>query len=316
MRILFLGSNPTTASTLPLAEFFQEIEESIALVHGGAVDIQRFPKLPLEELPGRLSDYEPDILHITAHGETEYLEMSRAIGDPVKLSGTQLSKLLPAKPPRIVYLSACNAVEVARSLAKTVPIAIGCSTTIKGVNARHTTIVFLQRILAGRTVAEAFSTCKAFLEAAQGGKAKIHLFKRPDVDPNTLRLFQPLEITARFEGPTSDGGETIRFGVVGCPDGVRQVVFFTDGGFQDSVEDRATRLCQVTRGTPSGGRLWAEEPWGATGSNFQVFCSCVQRRRVYSASATLKEALTRHYEENDQDQMTRNIRKARIGRFQ
>jgi hypothetical protein len=187
-------------------------------------------------------------------------------------------------------------------LISSVPIAIGSTATIEVQAARAAAVSFYERILEGSPVARAFQVCKEMMRGVSRKEADIEIFHKPDVDPSkeVLNLGPRFVAEFRREEPRRDKEDCyeIRFGVVGCPPGTKQVVFFTDD--PESITGRRTLendLCSVVRDPPRGGLLWMEkkEAWDIDG-DFRLYAVGVYSEgRAFTLSSMVGDALAERY---------------------
>lgn len=283
MKVLYIGSKADEASALNLEREVTELQRRFGDAVGEPVAFVFLPHTSAEELPHAIAKTRPDILHISAHGSTLNLALSNESGREVPLSAEALRAYLPFdKPPRLIYLNACDSIDIAKALSDTVPIAIGSTAPITNRAARAAASVFYGRILEGAAVGHAFRTAKMSIETLQSGTASAEIFTRPGIDADSEFLHRTPRLIGDFSSgipKATYGRYSIRVGVVGCPANTSQVLVFTDDeSFLESYDDDdaddtlASHLCVVIRKRPIKGVVWADEfdEWDVSG-DFRMF---------------------------------------------
>jgi hypothetical protein len=270
MKLLLLAANPDTSSTLTLEREITGLQRRFLDVSPELFEFIPLPDLRVDDLPHTLRQVEPDILHVTAHGETSHLVMADGRGEKVEIRSEQLAAFLsPNRPPRLVYFSGCKSAEVAKGVLGPVAMAIGTAVTIDNGAARAAAVSFYERVLDGDSVSVAFDAAQAM--AATVGRVALELHQREGVDPIYEVLRPRPRLVARFvrvqQGP--GGAFPIRVGVAQCPKSTTQLVAFFEGectlrldesgmGGQHCLGTRGTACCRrsprVRRGSNRRGR--------------------------------------------------------------
>jgi hypothetical protein len=269
MKVLFIGSNAPDEETLALQREITELQRRFVDVAGEPVSFQFYPNLAAEDLPSMLARHKPDVLHISAHGDTEQLSLATASGKTVRLDAQALKVFLQTgSEPKVVYLNACDSHQIAERLAGVVPIAIGTTAPITNGAARNGAVAFYERILAGHPVGTAFEVSRAMIELLQNKEVSAVLYSRPDIDIADTYLHRAPRLVADFlrsDPQAKKGWYRVRFGVHGCPTNVTQIVFFSDDPtlIDESYDDQVGDLCLLARGMPRQGVLWVakDEYW-------------------------------------------------------
>ena len=276
MKVLFVASNPADAATLNLEREITELQRRFAEAAGEPVTFIFLPNLRVEELPAALSRHRPDILHISAHGANEQLSLTNEAKVAVKLdASTLIAFLAHERPPRLIYLNACDSLPIADELAAVVPMTIGISAPITNRAARASAVAFYERILDGARVAEAFSVAKKMVEVMDHQTASASLFARGGANPALEVLHRTPRLVAGLCGELKAGQKrfNVRFGLIGCPSNTAQVIFFTDDeSYVNDEESYEEDLCLVVRGYPVRGIIWADaqDKWETYG-DFRIF---------------------------------------------
>lgn len=298
MKVLFVSSDAGPKDSLNIRQEITELQMQAARAAGEEVRFMFLPSLSFEELPSQIHSFAPDILHIAAHANPDYLSLMDAAGKPVAISARALGTFLPpTKRPRLVYLSACNSDSMAQALTAKVPMAIGTNMPITNRAARTGATIFYQKLFAGESVEAAFNASREAIVASQNRKVKSVLRCQSGVTPaNEIMYRVPTIVAGLVDGSRSSGTCAVRFGMVGCPANVRQVVFFTDDESFDQNDDRGHDMCAVAVGKPSGPtrELWVDEEdeWEDIDGDFAVFAVAVTAdRKMFSVSCMLSDAL-------------------------
>src|SRR5688572_11110173 len=148
MKIMYVACNPRDSDELMLEYELSDLQDRFAAASGEPVTVVALPRLPFERLPIELARHQPDILHISAHGEGDNLALANADGDLVALSAEALlAFLMIERSPELVYLNACNSEAIADSLSKHVKFAVGTTAPITNRTARAAAVVFYDAIL-------------------------------------------------------------------------------------------------------------------------------------------------------------------------
>lgn len=310
MKVMYVASNPQDAGTLRIEQEINELQARFSAVNGEPVTFLAFPSLAFEQLPLELSRIRPDILHISAHGNdaTASLALSNQAGAPVHLTGEALVAFLRIdKPPRLLYLNACDSEEIAEKAIAVVPFAIGTTAPISNRTARASAVVFYDRILGGSTVGDSFIAAQEALSGMQSGAAKSVLRQAPGADAGTERLYMVPRLVARFTsnpGAVRNGSYEIETGVLGSPGNTSQLVIFTDDKSfikfdemddEDDEFEVASYLCQVIQDSPVRTAMWGSRSWLIYG-DFRLYASAVTAAGdIVSIGSTACEALEWFY---------------------
>lgn len=308
MKILFVASKPAKEAGLQLEKEITEIQLRASASAADSVEFTFLPDLTLQQLQHELVTRQPDILHLSAHGNAEGTLALRRDGDSeeVLMTGKLLMALLnPDRPPKLVYLNACNSAEIAKELIARVPLAIGSTAPITNADARSSAVAFYECVFAGRSVREAHLAQDQIVSALAPAGARLTLFHADGIDPAGVVFHRIPRLEADFmrgrTKPDGDGYYNIILRLVGCPPCTTQVIFFTDDeDFADiNADNLEVGLSHVVRGSPVGPnrvlKTPDEFPWCITG-DFRLFAVGVTGdMRVFTASSTLCEALERRY---------------------
>jgi uncharacterized protein YbcI len=76
VKVLYVASNPTDGSDLNLNREITKLQRRFLGASAEPVSFAFLPDLKVEDLPGELSKFEPDILHVASHGNAESLSLS------------------------------------------------------------------------------------------------------------------------------------------------------------------------------------------------------------------------------------------------
>lgn len=300
-NLLYVGSNPEGSDTLALDREITEIQRKVerAASAGSSNQIRFFPALAVEELATEIFALKPNVLHISAHGDKQSLQLSNANKAPVLLKPAVLRALLDTdSPPSIVYLNACNSIEVAKGLADLIPFAIGTTAPVSNLAARASAVRFYEMLMTGHSLERAFNSSQALLELMSEGKASSELCVSRGFKAKRYLLTQPLRIIARFgdsDGPdfSRDGDKySIQLGVVGCPSDAFLAIFSTDDKTFEDDEGEYNPILGWTNSAATKGRIWNEDQWTDIYGDFRV-CVSVQTAsgRIVASCSTACEAL-------------------------
>jgi hypothetical protein len=304
MRLLYIASNPSDLTSLNLEREITELQRQASEVSAEPISFVFLPGLRFEELPRELNRHRPDVVHLAAHADDEKLALAHEGGGTVEVTARMLGAFFSrSRPPRLVYVNACDSDGIADDLVKQqgIAAAIGSTAPITNRAARNAALAFYGRILDGESVSDAFETGVQMLEALEGQRASAKLFHRPDIDPKMEVLHRRPRLVASLAKQSytkpGPGPDTflIRLGLTGCSPNTTQTVFFTDDEtFIDPKRpDDTGDLCFVVRATPVRGTVWASNRnlWEVRG-DFRIFASGVTGDgEHFTVSSTLCEAL-------------------------
>lgn len=309
MKVLYIGSKAEEAASLNLEREITDLQRRFGDALGEPVSFTFLPRVLAEELAITLSKHKPDILHISAHGTTNVLALANEAGDEVLLTATALRAYLGVdRPPRLVYLNACNSHEIAQALSDLVPMVIGITQPITNRAARSGAAAFYGSLLDGASVARAFEVANHTIATLQAGGTSAALHVRGGIEPNSEYMHRVPRLVADFQDGIprlQKGRYLIRAGVVGCPSNTVQLIVFTDDASfvedydpEDTDDDLASHLCFVVRRTPAKGALWIAEGdnWWVSG-DFRLFATGVTGDgSTFTVQATLvSEAIELRY---------------------
>lgn len=296
MKLLYIASNPKDANSLMLLREITEMQLRL----GGAISTQELeikflPEISIDLIASEISRFCPTILHISAHGMNEALNLSVGDGISMPVSATTLSALVAVpRPPTIVYLNACNSLPIAKEISKLVPIAVGTSAPITNRAARASAIRFYELLINGATIQQAHDNSSALLMAMSNDAASTELSSSLDVEPSKIALVDVFEVVARFGRinkpdftPDENGLYKLYYGVKGCPPESTIITYFTD---DNSFEEPCLGY---ELGPPVKGKYWRKPGFKAYGDFTISAAGRTGAGKSFSTSSTLCDALER-----------------------
>lgn len=283
-----------------------------------SVQFVSYPQTLLADLPLRVANEQPDILHLTCHGTEGEIWLSRSHGDPKAAdlqSPTQLAQMLNFGGDKVVFIDACHSASIAEFLFGQahlqVRLAIGYAGDISVNASQEGARALHERLAGGATYAEALAAMKPTVHALAGSDL-VRCFADAKFLADTL-VPQPPRLVARFmkgHPPQRDrhGDYHVEFGVLGLPLEERNVVSIfsddgtlVDGGFFTLVsgfpqlhvgpDAKPTSLLWTHdyAGTAEDGEIWVVD------GNFNVFACCVHAGAHAIVKSNLREALGSYY---------------------
>jgi len=298
VKILYLA---TRGEGQPPLSIEREVDMLTRAFADTLVEFQPLPWTRAESLVRDLSVRQFDVLHITAHGEGEALQILEEKGTTVMMSAGNIAAFLPsAGGPRLIYLNACDSEPLARQLATRVPFAIGSTLPLGNDQAIHGALSFYWRVLLGGTIQEAVQAASGMVGLLSGKRADVTLHEQRKGAAAQARLLPRPRILAAFAGGIPQRERRffeVTFGVDGAPAETTQVVFFTDDEYvidAGADESVTAELCAVARGqVMNDSRMWCDrlESWDVSG-NFRLFAVGVTAAgHRWTAVSTLCQAL-------------------------
>ena len=186
MKILYLGTRGEGKTPLSIEREVNMLSRTFA---DTIVEFRALPWTRAESLVQDLSAQQFDVLHITAHGEGETLQVLNERGATVMMSAEHITAFIPQEQkPRLVYLNACNSEPLAKQLVKQVPFAIGSTLPLANDQAIHGALSFYWRVLLGGTVQEAFQAARGMIGLLSGERADVVLHEQQENAASKARL--------------------------------------------------------------------------------------------------------------------------------
>ncbi len=196
ITVLLVSANPDTTVRLRVDKEFRDV---IVRMRGSKFR-DHFKFVPVlaarfEDLTTALQEHEPQVLHISSHGEPDGSLIFEGKGDaPHRVSKRQMLNLLSALADnlRIVVLNACDSHAVARDIPGAIDLAIGMNDQVADQAAIDFAVSFYESLGFGKSVETAFNVALAGLDA--GDDEIPQLFPAAADDPEKKRkrpLFTP-----------------------------------------------------------------------------------------------------------------------------
>lgn len=305
MKIMFLASNPAHEAPLAIDRELTELQRRFGSGQVEPVEFYVAPGLFAEDIPSEMAKFLPDILHISAHGERDYLKLASNSGGEVSISGAALKAFLPpTKKPRLLYINSCNSKNLAKQLIDVVPTAIGTTSEITNGAARSGALALYERLLSGADLSSSFEASRQMIEALSQKKTSSILFSSKNFEPKLEVFFHPIRLLLRIKQETKirAGSEYIEcsFLISGCPKSASQVVYFFDDQdwLSDDPNDWADECCIVSRGRSSESGRWEQDDelqeFDRDGNIFA--CITTAEGKCFSIASTIVRAITDFYE--------------------
>ncbi|WP_289017590.1 CHAT domain-containing protein [uncultured Ornithinimicrobium sp.] len=209
LRVLYLTANPHTIETtieysdgssetngvwLRVDQEVRQVKQSLrASKWRDLVTIEHLPAATGMDLVDGLNDHRPHVVHFSGHasGWGVLLEDEAGSQDGAEVEFALLAKVLGAtdEPPRLVVLNACESLEGADDLLRTVPTVIGMSESITDLAAVTFAARFYAAIAAAQSVATAVEQARTAMQMASLEDSHLpEIRTREDVDPTSLVL--------------------------------------------------------------------------------------------------------------------------------
>ncbi|MBV8649528.1 hypothetical protein [Paludibacterium sp.] len=306
MRGLYIGSRALSEQGLLLEKEVTALQRRFTQSVGEPVEFVFLPAVLAEDLPIEIIKHEPEILHISTHGDKDGLSFSNSGNNEVKISHDTLNAIFHNEnPPRLVYINACDSDLIAEKLTGRVSMAVGTTAPISNRAALTGAISFYDRLIRGFSVKDAFEASSAIIEALDNKCTKSHLAFNGTVQPEFEILHYVPRLIAKFHGKFGNEQSkfSIELGVHGCPKNTHQMVFYTDDDtFVDDDKEFEETMVSIYRGYPRRGVIWSEETWAGIEGNFKCFASGVSPGgQAFVVAGELCNALELYYSMTDDD---------------
>lgn len=209
LRVLYLTANPeATEETVTEPDgtvheygtwlrVDQEVRQVRQTLRGSKyrdlVDVVHAPAATVADLIDGLNDHRPHIVHFSGHANRFVVLMENEAGDQEghDLDFALFARILGATddPPRLVVLNACESLDGADDLLRTVPVVIGMSDEINDSAAVVFAAQFYAAIASAQSVQTAVEQAKVKMLAASLDDSELpELRCRDNIDPSALVL--------------------------------------------------------------------------------------------------------------------------------
>ena len=158
-KILFIGANPLSTTSLRIDEEFREIDNGLRLSSGRELfDLSISTATRPNDLRREILRHEPNFIHFSGHGEQEGIVLEDANGNPSLVSKEALSDLfdLFKDKTKCVILNSCYSEEQAKAISNSIDYVIGMKRAVPDKAAIQFSIGFYDAIGAGRNIDDAF----------------------------------------------------------------------------------------------------------------------------------------------------------------
>jgi hypothetical protein len=212
LRVLYLTANPEAVEEtvtdpdgtvhefgtwLRVDQEVRQVKQSIkSSKYRDLLVIEHAPAATLADLIDGLNDHRPHIVHFSGHANSFALLMENDAGDEDghSVEFALLARVLAAtdEPPRLVVLNACESLDGADDLLRTVPVVIGMSDSIGDTAAIVFAATFYSAIASAQSVQSAVEQGRVKMAAASLGDSELPAIRcRDDVDPSSMVLVIP-----------------------------------------------------------------------------------------------------------------------------
>jgi hypothetical protein len=300
MRVLFYAANPEGEESLRLEQEITELQ--LASLNGTRrIDFIFLPAMPFEDIGEKIINYKPDVVHISAHGTGENLFLANTKEHKVSLTAEALNVLLAIHPPKLLYLSACHSLPIARAMIETVPFAIGTTEDIRNLYARKGAVNFYRCVMQGLSLKAAHESSRNTIRVLSHRTVDSDMAANPRFDASRQYLYERTRIVCCFEKHdfTHDDDQfSLELGIAGCPNGTHQVVFCTDDPtfMGDDDSNLESDLCSVECAIPTNGEIWLDGTWEKIDGDFRIYCFGLSTTgEPFAVGCTACEALVEFY---------------------
>lgn len=321
MHVMYVAGNPQGMRTLEIEREIHGLQTQFDRGAGSdPIVFRAYAAMPAHDLGDTIRRFEPDVLHISAHGHADALVLSEPGRDAVLLDGGQLAAMLINMPrrPKLVVVNACASAGIAAALARAgvAPFVIGTDAPVTNLAARAMVEALYQRLAAASSIGDAFEVARAQLALIDGGNVTVALHPEGSIDAaRMVRLVDPLRILAclpkvdawleaRLTEP--DRGfrpeqPVVQLGVAGMPVAARQTVLFTDDETVVAKKDKpGQRSLEEARSwivlkQADQGEVWMPDAYPYWGDMAWFAAVTTNDGRLVSCASTTVAALRRYY---------------------
>lgn len=189
LRVLMVSASPENQVRLRVdQEFHQIIARVRATRHRDRFHFEQVQAVQFEHLRTALMEYQPHILHLSAHGDLDGSLVFEGDADGARtVPRSKIIRLLESLRDdlRLVVVNACHSQALARELAPAVGVAIGMSDAVRDAAAIAFAVAFYEGLGFGKSVEKAFDV--ALIGLDERDEAVPRLFPPAAVDPQSRR---------------------------------------------------------------------------------------------------------------------------------
>ena len=158
VRILFVSANAPTDLHLDIEREQRGVQNSLMLgKYRDQFAVILAPAIRPEDLPTRLSNESPAVVHFSGHGLQEGVIFRES---NIAISGPQLAEALTNRNVRLVVLNSCFSLDQAEAISNVVPSVVGTKKAVSDNDAVRFSEALYRGLADGRTVGEAFRDAK------------------------------------------------------------------------------------------------------------------------------------------------------------
>jgi hypothetical protein len=305
-KFFFLSAKPTSLvnppSDLNIHREITQLQARFGAVTTRDLVVSFNPDLPLEKIHETISTFDPDIVHISIHGEDGYLNWADGHGRPVA-TDSMYWRTVFSKKRKLLYLNCCDSASLANDMLSNFEIVICYNSKIRNSHAISIADAFYRSLLLGENIEAAYELAREELRTLSAAEVDLKMIFNSETKPKHVIFFRKAELVARFEKRrggsyrTFDGHVLVSFGVINLNRARHLLFFTTNEAFLDNESSYEDCLCHflLLNERSSEGWIPVDDAWDIDG-NFDIYAAIIDNEgKAQILQSTVTAALETYY---------------------